>query len=224
MQSRGETGLETLIDSGLVGETSHFPELMTWADTLAALNSLLTEEHNFKTLVLDTINGFERLCHEHVCNRDFNGDFGEKGFLGYMRGFEVALADWREFLDLLDRIRADRKVWILCLCHTKVGPFKNPEGADYDRYEPDMHRKTWGLTHKWADMVLFGNFEVIVDEKKRKAKSGGIRMLYPERTAAYDAKNRLGLTDPISMGESGADAWANLSASIKDAKKRNTGQ
>jgi hypothetical protein len=49
-------------------------------------------------------------------------------------------------------------------------------------------------------------------------------MLYPERTAAYDAKNRLGLTDPIWMGDSGKDAWANLSGAIKDARKRNTGQ
>lgn len=48
---------------------------------------------------------------------------------------------------------------IFALCHTKVKPFKNPLGPHYDRFQPDMHEKTWGLSHKWADAVLFGNFE-----------------------------------------------------------------
>ena len=106
------------------------------------------------------------------------------------------------------------------LCHTKVKPFKNPEGPDYDRYQPDVHEKTWGLSHKWADCVMFGNFEVTVqvdksDAKKGKGTGGACRLMYTERHAAYDAKNRLGLAPEIEMGSSPAEAWQNFVGAIK---------
>lgn len=219
VQAKGETGLETLIDSGQLGETPHFPECETWSDMMGIIAALREEDHDYKTLVLDTLNGVERLCHEHVCTRDFGGDWGDKGFTSYQRGYDIALADWRQLLALLDELRTERGMAIIGLCHTKVSPFRNPEGEDYDRYTPDMHAKTWGLSHKWADIVLFGNFETVVDEKNRKAKGGQVRTMYAVRHAAYDAKNRHGLPEVIEMGDSGKEAWSNFKAAMQKGKK-----
>lgn len=220
----GETGLETLIDAGRLPETPHFPEVKTWPELLGNLEALTNEEHGYKTLVIDTLNGVERLCHEHVCRRDFNNDWKDSGFTGYMRGYEVSLADWRELLVALDRLRDTKRMGIMALVHTKVKPFKNPIGADYDRFAPDMHDKTWSLSHKWADCVLFGNFEIVmtaVTENRKtgasrgKAIGGKIRMMYTENDAAYDAKNRLGLPAEIEMGNSANEAWVNFVAALK---------
>lgn len=232
LETKGETGLETLIDAGRLKETPHFPEVETWSDLLGYIGALTTEEHPYKTLVIDTLNGAERLCHEHVCERDFNGEWGDRGFMGYMRGYEVSLADWREFLTALDRLRDTKRMGIVALVHTKVKTFKNPEGPDYDRYAPDMHDKTWSLSHKWSDCVLFGNFEVVmtaVQENKKtgasrgKAVGGNIRMMYTERHASYDAKNRLGLKTEIEMGESAAQGWANFVAALKEGREVSNG-
>jgi hypothetical protein len=227
LMARGETGLETLIDAGQVKPTAHFPELQTWTDTLEALDALLVENHDHKTLVLDAINGFERLCHEHVCATMFNNDWGKSGFQSYMQGYDASLPEWRGFLTRLDAIRAQRKMAILCLCHTKVTPFRNPEGADYDRYQPDMHHKTWSLTHRWADIVMFANFyTVVIDEVKQgkgaaKGKGGGgkERIMFTERSAAFDAKNRNGLPQEISMGSSAAESWSNFLTAMKGIRK-----
>jgi hypothetical protein len=225
IETRGETGLETLIDAGRLPETPHFPECKTWEDIASAIDVLTNEEHDRKTLVIDTLNGAERLCHEEVCRRDYSNDWGERGFTGYMRGYDVALADWRTMLSSLDRLREVRKMAIICLCHTKVKTFKNPEGADYDRYQPDMHEKTWGLSHKWADAVLFLNFETFVNEenakKKGKATSSQARMLYTERHAAYDAGNRLGLPAELDMGNSGEEAFNNFKRAMIEARNTN---
>lgn len=222
LETKGETGLETLIDHGQLPETPHFPVCNSWEALLGAIETLTEENHEYRTLVGDTLNGAERLCHEFVCNRDFNGDWTDKGFMGYMRGFEISLSEWRRLLNALDTLRERRRMSILWLCHTRVKPFKNPEGADYDRYQPDMHEKTWGLTHKWADVVLFGNFEITITtgsgsakKEKGKASGGQQRMMYTERHAAYDAKNRLGLTSEIEMGSSAAEAWANFMTAVK---------
>ena len=220
MMARGETGLLTLIDNARLGEIPHFPETQTFEDVLSQVEWLATNEHDFRTLVIDTLNGVERLCHEMVCRREYGGVWSKNGFTSYMQGYEVSLADWRELLIRLDGLRDKRSMGILCLCHTKVVTFKNPEGADYDRYQPDMYKNTWGLTHKWSDVVAFLNFETFVNQEgvRAKASGGQHRMMYTERHAAWDAKNRLGLPEEISLGDSAAEAWQNFSSAVKVAK------
>lgn len=217
-----EDGITTLKSSGLVpANVPQFPAATSWDELLDQLDWLATAEHNHKALAIDALGGIERLCHEYVCRRDFGGDWSERGFEGYMRGYSVSLADWRLFLAALDRLRSEKRMGVFLLGHAKVGPFRNPEGADYDRWSVDVHHKTWGLTHRWADLVLFANFEVHTtkDGLKTKAKGGQTRMLYTEHHAAYDAKNRHGLPAEIDMGTSGAEAWTNFVEALKSAKE-----
>jgi hypothetical protein len=225
LMTRNETGLLTLIDSGQVPETSHFPEVGTWDQLLGAVETLINEPHDFRTLVIDTLNGCERLCHEHVCRRDFGGNWGRDGFTSFMTGYEVALADWRNLLDALDRLRSTRRMSVLTLAHSKITTFRNPEGSDYDRYTVDIHHKSWSLTHKWADLVIFANFVAHVDSKKNdgrgKAKGGSRRVLYTTRTAAFDAKNRHGLPEQIDAGHSATEAWAYFAAALQAGKQQN---
>lgn len=219
-----ERGVLQLRDAGLIPDVPAIPPVSTFAEAMDVLRQLAEEEHSYRALALDALGGFERLCHEEVCRRDFSNDWTDRGFMGYMRGYEVALADWRAFLSALDRLRTERSMSVMLLGHTRVTPFKNPSGPDYDRYTVDVHHKTWSLTHKWADMVLFANYEVAFDSRdankvKAKAKGGQTRMLYTEHCAAYDAKNRHGLPPEIEMGDSGAEAWNNLSAALKAGRK-----
>jgi hypothetical protein len=221
LMSPGETGMQTLLSAGRVPPTAHFPELTSLDAFLGAVEALLDGGHPFRTVVVDTLNGLERLVHEHVCRRDFGGRWGRDGFTAYNTGYEVALADWRAVLDGLERLRRERRMGVLALCHSKIAPFKNPEGPDYDRFTPDLHPKTWGLTHRWADYVLFLNFETHVDagrSPRPKGKGGTRRVLYTARTAAYDAKNRHGLPERIDCGDSAAEAWANLAAAMRAAR------
>ena len=228
IETKGETGLESLIEAGQLPEIPHYPEIMDWESLLSAVELLRTGEHDYRTLVIDTLNGGERLCHEHVCNREYKGNWGENGFTAYQRGFDVSLADWRMLLNALDNLRAQRKMTIVALCHTRCKPFKNPLGADYDRFVPDMHDKTWGLSHKRADAILYLNFETFVTEsdptKKGKATSSKVRMLYTEPDAAYVAGNRMGLPPEIEMGSSGQEAWDNFKAALVAAKNVKVGK
>lgn len=220
-----EQGIHNLKDAGLVPDgVPVLPPATCWADVLGILESLRSDEHQFKALALDAMGGFERLCHEEVCRRDFSGDWGKGGFTSYQQGYDVSVSDWRAFINALDRLRDERSMSIIMLAHAKVSPFKNPEGPDYDRYNVDVHHKTWSITHKWADMVLFGNFEVAFsksDESKSKAKAKGgqNRVIYTEHHAAFDAKNRHNLPAEIDAGSTGAkSAWESLSKCIREGR------
>ena len=169
------------------------------------------EDLPYKTLVFDAMGGFERLCHEHVCTRDFKGDWGEKGFVGFQRGFDVALSDWVSMLARLDRIRA-RGVMMLLLSHSRVKPFKNPMGPDFDQYVPDVHHKTWDITKKWVDAVFFANFIIIPDkvDGKMKGIGGTNRIIYTRGCDAFNAKNRYGMPTEIEFPDDPQLMWSTL--------------
>ena len=218
LMAKGENGYETLLGTGSVPSVPA-AKLETWPQTLALLDEFVEADVlPFKTLVLDAMGGFERMCHEHVCNRDFGGEWGDKGFANYQKGYDVAVTDWIALLTRLDRIY-EKGAAILMLGHTLVKPFKNPMGADFDRYVCDVHHKTWGPAHKWADAVLFGNYITLVEKDKPNAKKGkGVggseRILYAERRDAFDAKNRYRMPPEIEIPNDPAAIWTTIIDSI----------
>ena len=174
--ARGETGYDTLLGAGLVPAIPA-EEIESWSNLLRRIDDLINDQQGRKTLVLDAIGGFERLCHEHVCTRDFGGNWGERGFGSYQKGYDLAVTDWLNLLARLDRLHR-AGVMIMLLGHCKVAPFKNPLGPDFDRYVSDVHHKTWNVTHRWADAVLFGNFFTVLDDEaaaRRRGKGKGHR-------------------------------------------------
>ena len=100
--------------------------MLGWVDDLAK------DPQGRRPLALDALGGIERLCHEHVCRRDFGGDWGEREFSSYQKGFDVAVADWLDLLSRLDGLR-ERGITILWLAHAKIQTFKNPLDVDFDR-------------------------------------------------------------------------------------------
>lgn len=210
LMSRGETGYITLQKKGLVPDVDCV-ELTKWADVLATIDELALDIAGHGAVVLDALGGFERLCHEFVCARDFGGDWGEKGFGSFQKGYDVSVTEWLNLLVRLDRIRAQHNVPIVLLSHSKVKQFKNPLGSDFDRYIADCHEKTWGVTHKWADTVLFGTFVTVALEDKKtkrmKGMGGDERIIYTTRRDAYDAKNRYALPSEIQISPEPAAMW-----------------
>jgi hypothetical protein len=221
LMAAGETGYQTLLGAGLVPQVDA-AYVEDWAALLALLDRMgQVQAPQHKVLAFDALGGFERLCHEHVCRRDFNGEWGEKGFASYQKGYDVAVTDWLQFLQKLDRIRS-RGVTILLLGHLQIRAFKNPLGEDYDRYVADVHHKTWGVTHKWADAVLFGTFRTVLDAKRGerpKGIGGTDRVLYCERRDAYDAKNRYGMPEEIDIPADPSRIWSTVWDAITKRKE-----
>jgi hypothetical protein len=221
-----ETGLLTLIDAGQLPQIDHFEPAADWETLKDQVRALIENETSYRVYAVDTLNLVERLCHEYVCHKYCDDDWGKKGFLSYNAGYELSLTPIREYLNLLDELRERRKMSILLLAHSKIKPFRNPEGADFDRFTVDIHEKTWSLVDRWADMVLFLNYETHVTQvqesktqKKGKGMGADHRIMYTRRTAAFDAKNRLGLPAEIDMGNSAQEGWAAFIEAAKQAKE-----
>lgn len=181
-------------------DVARLPEPQSWSDVIDAVRLLGREQHEFRTLVIDTLDWIEPLCWRHVCavgKKESIEDFG------YGKGYLAALEEWRGLIVEIDKLRASRGMHIVMLGHSKVATFKNPEGDDYDRYSLKMHEKAGGLLKEWVDAVLFANYETFVDKASDRARgkglSSGARVIHTERRAAWDAKNRYGMPEQIPL-------------------------
>ena len=198
-------------------DVASFPEPTCFADVLDAVRILTTEPHEYQTLVIDTIDWVEPLIHDAVCQQNGWKSIEDPG---YGRGHAVVLVEWRKLLAALDRLRAERGMEIILLAHTTIRTFTNPAGANYDRYELKLQRSAGALVKEWVDACLFAIHEDFIQdprEKKSKAFSTGRRVVYTERTSAWDAKNRHGLPPelPLSYAEYAAARAAGQPADPK---------
>lgn len=217
IMARGETGYKTLLGEGRVPE---LPRMLVsdWLELLATVQSVAAQPGEIKTLVLDALGGFETLCHEHVCEREYKGDWGEKGFGSFQRGYSVSAAEWLKLIKAMDDCH-DAGIGVIMLSHVQVKTFDNPEGKSYSRYETAVHKTTWAHTHKWADAVLFYTFKQALAEDNKKThglmQGGRTRVMYTVRSDAYDAKNRHGMPPAIPIPDDPAKAWAELTKYFK---------
>lgn len=189
-------------EDGLVGpqfaETPSFAA-PTWSDALAFLDWLRTEQHEFQSLVIDTLDWLEPKLYAYICQRD--GKAGVEDY-GYGKGYVVAAEEFRIFLAKLDELNK-RGMAILLLAHSQIKAFNNPIGDNYDRYEPKVAKQIAGMVKEWADAVLFARFQVFAHKGKGQMKAKGIggqeRVVHTTHSAGWDAKNRYGLPDEMAL-------------------------
>lgn len=190
-------------------DVARFPTPETWEDVLEAVRALASGEHTYRTLVLDTLDWIEPLLWAFICKRD---GFPTIESYGFGKGYATALDEWRVLLAGLERLRIVRRMNVILLAHSWIKSFKNPEGLDFDRYELKLNPKAGGLLKEWPKAVLFANHETIATEEKKTKRVRGVatgaRLIYTNRTAAYDAGNRYNLPDSLPLD------WAEFAAAV----------
>lgn len=190
-------------EDGLVGKD--FEEVRnfspnSWQEVLDFIDFLINGEHDYKTLVVDTLDWLEPIMIEHICFRDNQKDMAS---YGYGNGY-IALADeFRIFLALLEKLWKDRNMIILINAHAQIKNFSNPLGDNYDRYEMKVSKKVSALAKEWSDVVLFAQYKTHAFKENQKAKAKGVggqqRVVKTQYSAAWDAKNRYGMPDELAL-------------------------
>jgi hypothetical protein len=194
-------------------DVARFPAPENWLDVLDAVRTLTNETHDFKTLVVDSLDWVESHIWQHVCDTSGADTIEDVGG-GYGKGYTAALDLWRVFLAGLERLQATKGMHVILIAHSLIKLFKNPEGDDFERYTIKLNDKAAGLCREWSKGVYFANYETFaVKEKSKRVKgvSTGARLLYTQRTAAYDAKDRYGVPESFPL------SWEDFDAAAKAA-------
>ena len=185
-------------------DVARTPRPTSWPHFLQILSELAKNPMGYETLVIDTADWLEKLgIRQVLAETGFRAMGGNKDF---GQTFNQLADMWSSLLTQIEVDFIDSgKMHVVFLAHSTTKKFELPEeqGA-FDRYQLDLEKKVAPSLREWADMVLFLNYQTIVtyDEKAKKhsAQGGSRRMMYSERTAAFDAKNRDELPREMDLG------------------------
>ena len=165
---------------------------------------LLLKDHSYKTLVLDTVDWMETKVHEQVCQKMGVPNISDPE---YGRGYSHALTLWKEFLDACEIIKERKGMNIVLLAHSKQGQISDPMYGTYNRHTLKCRDKVSELIVEWADIVLFAEMKVFLDEKKSgfsktTVAHGGQRVVHTQGKPAFVAKCRFAIPEELEMGYS----------------------
>lgn len=176
------------------------------------LGSVIGEDHDYKTLVIDSADWLENLVIPTVCERHKKKSIADFDF---GKGPVLVSDEWKVILDGLNQV-VSRGMTVIILAHSQVIPFNDPTTNSYDRYSPKLSKWSSALVQEWCDEVLFATQKVFTtsedlgfDKSRAIATSAGQRVLKTTEAAGWLAKNRLRMPDEIPF------AWAEFAKHLK---------
>ena len=202
------------------GSTSGMDVARCEPESFTALMSYLElfykETHEYKAVIIDTLDWAEKLASSEVCKELGITSPNEASY-----GKAWALINGRMTRLLGGLVQLHSKGFtILVLAHSEIVPFKNPLGDDYDMLRIKCRDKTSELFRERPQLVGYMHRPILTtkDEKasgfQQKIKATIMRnsVLSCVPNAAYDAKNRFGITDDINIPVE--NGWAAVQAAI----------
>lgn len=177
-------------------------ELNQFTDVVEFLSRLVTEEHPYETVVIDSLSSLERLIESHILNTK-----GAKSLADfqYGQGYQMMMPLWEQILGKVMALRTQRKLTVLMLGHYKEKRDPNIIGDGYQHYQIDLYEKAAKLLVNSCSAVLFADYKVqVVHEKQKfgqeiaKVRSSE-RRLFTNEGVKFLAKNTYGMPDDIPM-------------------------
>jgi len=188
---RQEEGIDSL-------DVAKFPTLKSFAEVREALSTLAKEDHDFKTVVIDSASALEPVIYSDVCQTEKATSI-EKFGGGYGKGYTEALSRWRELMQSLDYLREAKGMASVIIGHVKVKRFDDPLNESYDQFQFDVNDKASAAMFRWADFIGFANTKTFVKkeqsgfgaEKGKAIDAGaGQRYLFCQKSPAFPAGGR----------------------------------
>lgn len=198
-----------------------FPARVTRMSDFNEVFKALNGKHDFKTLIIDSLDWLEPLVFQSVIdehNREKPSDLKNSiEAFGYGKGYVKAKELWQRFFTKLDKLQ-ERGMSIVAIAHAAAVIFEAPDADPYQRYSLKMNKHSAALWMEWADMILFLNYKTSVikgESGKLKGKGHGERVIFTQERPAYQAKSRWPLDEEIFIGND--PAWAAFHENLKEA-------
>jgi hypothetical protein len=180
-----------------------FPLAESYQDVIDAIGALYTEDHQFQTLVIDSLDWMEPLIWQKVCA---DNKCASIEALGYGKGYVEALYHWRTFFDGITALRDHKDMIIIMTAHSEIKRVEDPTMPSYDRHDLKLHKRAAALADEFSDVILFATQQtkmVTEDQgfgnKRSRAVTTGERLMHTSGQPAFLAKSRFPIPTPLPL-------------------------
>lgn len=170
-----------------------------------ALDWFWTSE--YKTGVIDTASKLENMMGKEILSHNSGmktlaSDFG--------KGFALLKGQFQELIDRIQRNCSTYDKNVIIIGHCTVGDAPNPDGEEYKRYIPDMHKSVTNYVSSQVDACLLAYLDVFVRETESEDYIAKLRDKEPKLLCGFSpiaiCKNRFNLPNGIKMDKAVFDA------------------
>jgi hypothetical protein len=195
---RAEDGLQAI---PLETRPDAFPELTSADDLWSQFKALISEEHEYKTVVIDSVTALERMFIDHIVDNDPKKPKSINQALGGYGNGTLAVGALHGRVRKACGILNKKGMNVVFIAHADTETIDLPDGEPYTRYSLRLGKKSVAPYVDDVDLVGFIKLNTFLtgDGEKKKAISDGTRVLSVTATAANVSKNRYGITEDLPV-------------------------
>lgn len=192
-----------------------------WQD----LAALLQDEHDYKTLVIDSVTALETLFIDHVVKTDSKGakSLAEAGG-GYGAGYQIVASNHVRVRKYAEALRQKRGMNVVFISHTDIETIDPPDGTPYSKLSLRLNKRSMQPYVDNVDAVMLIALQSYSraaakknNEDRAKVFSDGTRIITMHASAAHVSKNRFGITEDIILAP-GTNPLIDLIPSLQAVK------
>jgi len=200
---RAEDGLQAIPSEH---RPDAFPVLKKESELWDQLKALAREEHEYQTLIIDSVTALERMFINHVVESDpKNPKSINQALGGYGAGLQAVAAMHQRVRRATEFLTDNKNMHIVFVAHADTETIELPDQDPYTRYSLRLGKKSMAPYIDDVDIVGFLKLETFTtgDGERKKAISDGSRLLVTYATAANISKNRYNITEdlPVEIGK-----------------------
>lgn len=178
-----------------------FPVAKSSKECFSYIEMLGTEQHDFKTLIIDSITQLNVLIEKEIVEFDPKAKSLNSALGGYGAGFSAVSEVHRKFREWCGMLSSDKNMNIVFIAHTDTEVIEMPDQDAYTRYTIRMNKKSVSHYSDNVDVVGYLKLKTFTTGggDKKKAISNGERIMTCYPTANHISKNRLGISEDITI-------------------------
>ena len=148
------------------GNVDHLPQekyrATTWAEIVNFLDNLLSLEHEYKTLVIDSADLLEEFvqiaARQETCTESLSSNYGQ---------------GWAKMIDLLqalrgqlERLNREKRMHVILISHVKTKQVISLDTPTHEMIMPRLHDKIAHIFLDWCNLVGYAHKRLSVAENK----------------------------------------------------------
>lgn len=189
---RTEDGMESLGDSAPMA----FPIAASSADIEEQLLMLGREDHDFKTVVIDSVTKLNILIEQEIVSSDPKKPASiNQANGGYGAGLAATAERHRKLKAICDQLVQYKGMNVVFIAHADSEILELPDQDPYTRYTLRMNRRSVSHYSDDVDVVAFIKLKTFTsgDGDRKRATTTGERIITTYPTPNHISKNRYGI-------------------------------
>lgn len=167
-------------------ETYQIP-IKTWRELLQACREIAEGKHEFKTIIIDTIDSAYRLCADHILEQR---KVEHESDMPHGKAYDMIEMEFHRVMYRLAKL----PYGLIMISHSEEKEIETDTGKTYIRTVPSLQKRGWKVVSKLVSNIVFATTINTADSEGKRREQ---RVIMTRPNSAYIAGGRHDIKDAI---------------------------